>query len=146
MFPFARLSFQAAVVALPLLLWGCSWFQSSSHPKSPPPGLAPSACSPGNCDITVTVSNCTAPGGITVDKPLVTVDQAVNMRWVITPSTFAFASNGIQVDPSNPQFEVKNSPRPNEFHIHNNKSSSGDFYYYINIQGCAQVDPFVHNN
>jgi hypothetical protein len=145
--PNARTIAGLVAVALPLLLGACGVMSmSGTHPKVPPPGLAPSRCTPGNCDITVTVTNCTAPGGITVDKPLVEVSTAVNMRWTITPSTFAFAASGIQLDPPDAQFEVKPSPRPNEFHIHNHKRSNGDFYYYINVQGCAQADPFIRNN
>jgi hypothetical protein len=143
----ARRTLAFAGIALPLVLGGCEWLKPAPHPTSPPPGLAPSVCTSGTCTLNVTVSgDCQSPADITVDKPLVIANAAVNMRWVISPPTFAFASNGIQIDPSDAQFEVKPSPGPNEFRIMNHHRSNGDFYYYINIQGCAQADPFIRNN
>jgi hypothetical protein len=102
-------------------------------------------CTPGNCTINVTVTACNRPGGISVDAPLVEVTQAVNMRWVIVPSRFAFAADGIQLDPPHPQFRVQNSPRPNEFRLHNAKTQAGDFHYFVNVEGCLPLDPVIRN-
>ena len=102
-------------------------------------------CTPGNCTITVTVTACNQPGGISVDAPLVEVSKAVNMRWVIVPSRFAFAANGIQLDPPHPQFRVQNSPRPNEFRLHNAKTQVGDYHYLVNVEGCLPLDPLIRN-
>jgi hypothetical protein len=139
-----RAAATVAVVLLPLALGSCSLFKSS--PKSPPAGLVASTCPPGNCVINVSVTGtCQSPGDISVDKPLISASAAVNMRWVISPSSFSFASNGIQFDPADSQFEVKPSSSPNEFRIMNQHRSSGTFYYYLNIQGCAQADPWIRN-
>ena len=59
---------------------------------------------------------------------------------------FEFAPNGIVFDPPNAQFEPQHSPTSSEFRIHNNKSQTGDFYYYVNVDGCRRVDPWIRNN
>jgi hypothetical protein len=117
----------------------------ATSPSGPPAGLVAAHCTPGNCEIRVTVDNCNALGGIKVDKPLVDVTQSVNMRWTIVTPGFVFAPNGIQFDPTNPQFEPRNNPQPNAFHIHNKKSLPGDYYYSVNVKGCLPLDPWVRN-
>ena len=114
----------------------------------PPPGLAASPCPPGICVIQVFVdrSRCTGTDGITVDKPLVSATQAVNMRWEIVTPGFVFAADGIVFDPPNPQFEPRNSPHPNEFRIQNTKSQTGYYKYTVNVLGCTPYDPWVRND
>jgi hypothetical protein len=112
---------------------------------------AQGSCTPGNCRIIVTVNDCQRPGGITVNQELVVVDSARNMRWEIVTEGYVFPANGIQFSPPHAQFEPRNSPRPNEVHIFNRKTQTGDFYYYINVtdsngNACTQVDPTVRNN
>ena len=114
---------------------------AQDRPTSPP-----SPCTPGACTIRVAVNDCRQPGGITVDKPYVSADSAVNMRWEIVTEGFVFATDGIRFEPPNPQFEPRQSPRPNEFRIHNRKSQSGDFSYHVNVQGCLPMDPWMQNH
>jgi hypothetical protein len=109
------------------------------------------ACPPGNCVINVTVNGtCQSPNDIVVD-PIVSAQGSVNMRWVLVPGSgaasksYSFTSNGIDFVPPESQFEVKPSPSPSEFRIMNQHRSTGDFYYFINIQGCAQKDPWIRN-
>jgi len=111
----------------------------------PPAGLAASPCTPGMCTIQVFVDQCDRPNGIRLDKPLVEAASAVNMRWEIVTPGFVFDTNGIQFDPPNAQFDVQPSPRPNEFRIHNKKTGTGDFYYFVNVKGCVRHDPWVRN-
>ncbi len=124
---------------------------AQDRPTSPPSPCTPSpctpgTCTPGTCTIRVAVNDCQQPGGITVDKPYVSADSAVNMRWEIVTEGFVFATDGIRFEPPNPQFEPRQSPRPNEFRIHNRKSQSGDFYYHVNVQGCLPMDPWMQNH
>jgi hypothetical protein len=114
-------------------------------PPSPPPGLAPEGCPPGVCVIQVFVDNCSAQGGIRLDKPFVSTTSAVNMRWEIATPGFEFASNGIDFDPPNAQFERQPSPGPNQFRIQNHKTQNGDFYYFVNVRGCRRHDPLIRN-
>lgn len=128
--------------ALCVLCVGCA---QPPRPPEPPPGLMAAPCTPGVCTIQVSIDRCNAADGIRLDKPLVEVERAVNMRWVIVTPGFEFDGNGIEFDPPNAQFEVRNSPHPNEFRIHNNKSRTGDFYYFVNVKGCVRHDPWVRN-
>lgn len=129
------------VAALCLTLSGCA------QPRMAPPDLPASPCPPGLCVIKVFVDKdkCTGKDGITVDKPLVSTDLAVNMRWEIMTLGFVFAADGIVFDPPNPQFEPRHNPTPAEFRIHNKKSQAGDFKYTIKVQGCTAFDPWVRN-
>lgn len=111
-----------------------------------PPAGNPAPCTPGICVITVTVNDCQAAGGIVLDPPFVSASSAVNLRWKIVTDSYVFAQNGIEFDPPGGPFTQQNSPRPNEFRIRNDKSQNGDFYYYVNVDGCRTVDPFIRNN
>jgi hypothetical protein len=107
----------------------------------------PVPCNPGTCEITVKVNgDCRNADNITVDPPFVSVDSARNMRWTIATPGHEFTADGIRFDPPNAQFEPRHSPRPNEFHLHDRKSENGDFYYWVNLKGCAPKDPWVRNN
>ena len=130
------------ITSLCVALGGCA--QTGGAPQVPP-GLVASPCTPGVCTIQVFVDRCGAADGIRLDKPLVEVTSAVNMRWEIVTPGFEFASNGIEFDPTNPQFEPRNSPRPNEFRIHNKKTAPGDYYYFVNVKGCVRHDPWIRN-
>jgi hypothetical protein len=114
-------------------------------PPAPPPGLSPERCTPGVCVIQVFVDNCSAQGGIRLDKPFVSTTSAVNMRWKISTPGFEFADNGIEFDPPNTQFERQPSPHRSEFRLQNHKTQSGDFYYFVNVKGCRRHDPLIRN-
>lgn len=128
--------------SLCVALCGCA--QTSNAPRVPP-GLVASPCTPGVCTIQVFVDNCNAQGGIRLDKPFVSTTSAVNMRWEIATPGFEFASNGIEFDPPNAQFERQPSPGPNQFRIQNHKTQNGDFYYFVNVRGCRRHDPLIRN-
>jgi hypothetical protein len=115
--------------------------QAAHNPPTPPA----KACTPGICVIHVYVDNCQAPGGIRVHMPYASTGGAVNLRWVIDTPGYVFAANGIEFDPADPQFEPKASPQPSEFRIQDHNSSAGDYYYYVNVQGCLQLDPWIKN-
>ena len=137
--PLHRLTAAAAAIL------GCVAIADAARAQDKPTS-PPSPCTPGTCTISVAVNDCRQPGGIMVDKPYVSADSAVNMRWEIVTEGFVFASDGIRFEPPNPQFEPRSSPRPNEFRIHNRKTQTGDFYYYVNVQGCLPMDPWIQNH
>ena len=142
-----------AAMVVATLLAGLA-LQGCSAPGGPPPSdgghmvpkAPPTPCNPGICKINVTVNDCMREGGITVDPDFVSVSMARNMRWVIVTPGFEFAPNGIVFDPPNAQFEPQNSPTTSEFRIRNLKTQAGDFYYYVNVDGCRRVDPWIRNN
>ena len=135
-------------VALAASLIGCA---SRPEYMTAPRHLAPTKCPPGSCKIKVTVNNCNQPNGIKLDPEFPEVDEAVNMFWEIDPPSFVFEKYGIlfvqpNAPPDEQQFETKNSPQPNKFHIHNKKTEAGDYYYFVLIKGCLPFDPWVRNN
>jgi hypothetical protein len=132
--------------ALCIALSGCAMPGSHHFGGGPAPKTAPKPCPPGNCELKVTVNDCKARGGITVEPDNVSVDEAKNMRWTIVTPGYEFTANGIMFFPPNPQFEYRHNPRPNEFHVHNRKDQPGDYYYFVNVKGCLPADPWVHNN
>ncbi len=98
-------------------------------------------CHGRQCDITVTVNGC---DDIVVDPDGLATDHAVNLRWTISTPNYEFVPDtGIQFD--DPQFVVKHAPKPDQFHVHDNKSTTGIFHYKVHIEGCAAVDPYVRN-
>lgn len=135
-------NFARSTAILCFFLSGCA---QSTAQTGPPPGLAAAPCTPGVCTIQVFVDQCNSPNGIRLDKPLVEVTNAVNMRWQIATPGFEFDTNGIQFEPPNAQFVVQNSPKPSEFRVQNKKAQAGDFYYFVSIKGCVRHDPWVRN-
>ncbi|MBN8510632.1 MAG: hypothetical protein J0L57_18730 [Burkholderiales bacterium] len=118
---------------------------TSAAAAAAPEHMAAAPCTPGVCVIKVFVDDCRQEGGIRLDKPLVEVDRAVNMRWEIKTKGFVFAANGIELQPHDSQFRVQHSPRPDEFRLHNAKARAGDFYYFVNVEGCRPHDPWIRN-
>jgi hypothetical protein len=118
-------------------------------PRTAPPHLVPQGCLPGSppgiCKLTVTVNNC-ASGDIKVNPELVVISNAVVMQWEIVTDGFVFAANGIDFQPPNAQFVVAPLPPSRRFQVRNAKSQAGDFYYFVNVQGCATADPWARNN
>jgi hypothetical protein len=99
-------------------------------------------CRGNDCNLTVTVNSC---DNIVVEPDGLSTDHPVNLRWdIVTPGYEFVADTGIEF--SDPQFVVKNAPHPNQFHVHDKKSSTGRFDYRVNIEGCASADPYVRNN
>jgi hypothetical protein len=117
-------------------------------PKTVPPHLAPQSCLPGGppgiCKLTVTVNNC-ATGDIKVEPELVVVSNPVIMQWEIVTDGFVFSANGIDFQPPNAQFVVVPRPPSRRFQVRDARSQLGDFYYFVNVQGCATADPWARH-
>jgi hypothetical protein len=92
------------------------------------------------CKLKVIVTSCT---DIKVEPPALETDHAVNLRWRIDSDDYEFATNGIEFTDS--QFEKRDSRSKREFHMRDKKTSTGDFHYKVNIEGCAPVDPYIKN-
>lgn len=98
-------------------------------------------CRGKDCDITITVKSC---DDIVADPEGLATDHPVNLRWTIVTPGYEFVQ-GTGIRFSDPQFVVKNAPKPNEFHVHDNKSTAGTFPYTVNVAGCAPADPYIQN-
>jgi len=101
----------------------------------------PVECHGNDCDITVTVNSC---DNIVFEPDALSTDHAVNLRWTIVTEGYNFVEDsGIQF--SDPQFEVKHAPHSNEFHVHDNKSTTGTFPYTVHLDRCPPADPYIQN-
>ena len=113
----------------------------------PPPG-PPTICNTGICKIDVTVNDCGASGGIKVDPLILAMAGSAGARtihWKISTPGFVFAPNGIQFSPPDPQFHRLPGGPPNEIRFLNDRTSSGDFYYFVEVRDCIPVDPWIRN-
>jgi hypothetical protein len=147
----ARQAVAAGLAAL--LITGCSPMMMMTTVQHTPPTTPPVPCDPGLCEIKVSVDSCTTSRGIIVDRPYMSANASVVMRWTITTPGYAFASNGIQFDPPDAQYIVVPGGPPNVFQVLNQHrvTSSTLYYYYVKLQTtsgspCLPVDPFILNN
>ncbi len=121
----------------------------------------PKPCPPGQCEITVTVTSCANPGGISVDPSFVSTDKRnTMMRWKIVTPGYEFAADGIAVYHPDGEFEPKPLPgqAPNEFRMLNKNSKPGnkpggyvDYGYAVQVKvpgglNCTVLDPWIRNS
>ncbi len=125
------------------MLFCFGWFAIDANADTSPPSGTPTPCNAGVCKISVMVSG--SPGHCTasVDKPYVSIDSARNLQWTIATQGYSFAANGIAF--SDAQFEPKHVSGRDKFIVHDKHSSSGDFAYAVNVEGCATLDPYIRN-
>ena len=121
---------------------------ASAQPVHVPPAGPPTICNPGICRIAVTVNDCGASGGIIVDPPYVampgTSGPAV-IHWKIVTPGFVFAAGGIRFDPAQSQFHQLPAGPADEIRMRNDRTSRGDFYYFVEVRDCIPVDPWIRN-
>jgi len=117
-------------------------------PAHPPPSGPPTVCNAGICKIDITVTNCDASGGITVAPPYLRTPVASGsavIHWKIVTPGFVFSRDGIRFDPPNANFQLLPGGPANEIRMRNSKTSTGNFYYFVDVLDCIPVDPFIEN-
>ena len=123
----------------------CVAAQPAAHP---PPTGSPTICNSGICKIDITVNDCGAIGGIKVNPDHLgmagTSGPAV-IHWKIATPGFVFSLDGIRFDPPSPNFQRLPGGPANEVKMRNHKKSTGNFYYFVDVQNCIPVDPFIQN-
>ena len=116
--------------------------------RSPPSGPA-DPCNSGICKIDVTVNNCGAAGGITVNRPFLSMSKTGSstvIHWTIVTPGHVFAADGIRFDPAAPDFQRLPGGQPNVIRMKNTKATLGDFYYWVKVANCVPLDPFIRND
>ena len=146
----------AAIIAMLLAgvaLQGCGTPRSSGIASSGPPPLPaydPTNCvgTDGNCKINVFVDKCSDERGIRVEPTYASTNSNARIIiWTIKTPPYAFASNGIDFGANTSFIPLPNQPHPpSEFRVRNDAGSGVGAYYYVNIVGCKQVDPWIKNN
>ena len=118
------------------------------QPTHPPPGGPPTICNAGLCEISVTVNDCGAIGGIAVSPSYLGMPMAGGaavIHWKIITPGFVFSSGGIRFDPPNTNFVLLPGGPANAVRMRNMKRGTGDFYYFVDVLNCIPVDPFIQN-
>ncbi|MBK9608919.1 MAG: hypothetical protein IPO58_21735 [Betaproteobacteria bacterium] len=113
-----------------------------------PPSGPPTVCNAGICKIDVTVKDCGASGGITVAPAYLRTPMGSGsavIHWKIVTPGYVFAQGGIRFDPPNANFQQLPGGPANEIRMRNNKKSTGNFYYFVDVLNCIPVDPFIEN-
>ena len=108
-----------------------------------------SPCNSGVCKIDVTVTDCGAAGGISVNRPLLSMSKkgssTVIHCTIVTPG-YVFAAGGIRFDPANANFQRLPGGQPNVIRMTNTKAALGDFYYWVEVANCVPLDPWIRND
>ena len=107
-------------------------------------------CTPGVCKVTVTVRDCFAWDGISVDHERVVVRNRQHIQWEIATTDYTFTDDGVKID-WNPGNEF-DDPRPagKNFQWHDNYTIKDRFKYTINVRNkngvrCRPYDPWIDN-
>jgi len=120
-----------------------------AQPQHQPPTVPPVPCNAGICNIEVKVNTCGAKDGISVQPQFLSMaasGSSTIIHWKIVTPGHVFAPNGIVFDPATSQFHRLPGTPPNEIRMRNDKSTQGNFYYYVDVQDCVRVDPWIQNN
>jgi hypothetical protein len=121
---------------------------ASAQPAHPPPAGPPTICNAGICKIDITVNDCGASGGITVAPAYLGMPVAsgpATIHWRIVTPGYVFEQNGIRFDPPSPNFQRLPGGPANEIRMLDKKTSTGNFYYFVEVRNCIPVDPFIQN-
>lgn len=111
-----------------------------------------SPCNSGVCKVDVSITACSAPGGVAVDPPTlpVPVRQANNIEWTIVTPGYTFAQNGIVIADYYKQFDPPHlTGSGRKITVHNRNTNSGPVYYSVNVMmgatPCVALDPWIFN-
>jgi hypothetical protein len=113
-----------------------------------PPSANPPVCNAGVCKVEITVADCGASGGITVNPAefaMPTGSGPAVVHWKILTPGHVFAPEGIRFDPPTAQFQRLPGGPANEIRMRNDRSARGDFHYSVDVRNCVPVDPFIRN-
>ena len=127
-------------------LLGCA--SVSGQTLHRPPAGQPTLCNAGVCEITVTVNDCGAIGGIVVSPAYLSTSLTSGpavIHWKIVTSGHTFSTGGIKFDPPSANFVPLPGGPSNEIRMRNIKKATGDFYYSVDVVNCIPVDPFIQN-
>jgi hypothetical protein len=162
-----------ASLALGVALAACEKKQetSATPAKAPGPSVAqlatPATPGPkpdyvckknGNCEVSVTVKDC-SPGGIVLDYPTVGVERGntgIDITWTIATADYEFSTDGVKFKDSQWEKEFKDGKaNKNKYTWHDlnpqDTQQNRAFPYTVTIvkkggAACASKDPTVIND
>ena len=112
-----------------------------------------SPCNPGVCKVLVTIADCTAVGGVSVDPDPRLVDQSNVIQWDFATDGYSFPPNGIIVgsDPKGELDKPKVTPNGKRVTVNNRHTQTNyRIYYAVNVMKddgtpCIPLDPWIVN-
>lgn len=110
-------------------------------------------CNQGVCKVAVTITNCAASGGVSVEPVTLRVDQTNNIEWEFATGGYLFAQNGIVigVDPKGELDPPVLAPNRKKITVHDHhKETNYWIYYAVNVTKedgtpCVSLDPWIYN-
>ena len=107
-------------------------------------------CNSGVCKVDVSITACSAPGGVEVNIKNLKVQGARNIEWTIVTPGYTFAQNGIAIADYYNQFDPPHQTGSGtKITVHDRNTNSGPVYYSVNVMmgatACAALDPWIFN-
>ena len=141
------------VLAAGLGLAGCAPVQTKDNPPFDRDYIS---CASNKCDIEVTVNNCLAERGITVNiKALEVRGRNVKLQWTIVTQNYKFATDGIVIKDYDSKREFTDPTRESDKIYSWKYKASPDvkkvYEYGVYVEridpsaSCLPYDPWVRN-
>lgn len=113
-------------------------------------------CTPGICKVAVTITDCAAKGGVSVDPKTLDVpdrNNPKNIEWEFATDGYSFPQNGIIIG-SDPKGELDKpvvARNGKKVTVHDkHKETNYKIYYAVNVMKddgtpCIPLDPWIVN-
>ena len=114
---------------------------------------AASPCTSGVCKVAVTITNCTAVGGVSVFPDPLPVEAPHKIEWEFATNGYSFPPNGIIIGPD-PAGELDIpvvAPNGKKVTVRDKRNKTNyRIYYAVNVMKndgtpCIPLDPWIHN-
>jgi hypothetical protein len=140
-----KVLYSAIAVAVGLLGSALGFAAESAKAASP--------CNAGTCPVNVTITNCTAVGGVSVLPDPLPVDQTNKIEWKFATPGYKFPKNGIIIgdDPAGELDKPVVAPNGKKVTVHDKyKKTDYKIYYAVNVMKddgtpCVPLDPIIYN-
>ena len=112
-----------------------------------------SPCNGGVCKVSVTITDCTAVGGVSVDYDSLFLKAPNNIEWGFATPGYSFPSNGIVIgsDPKGELDKPKVASNGKKVTVHDKHTQTNyRIYYAVNVMRddgtpCIPLDPWIVN-
>lgn len=111
-------------------------------------------CNPGLCIVAVTITDCAAEDGVSVDRPMIDVFESQNIQWDIVTNGYSFVrsgkQNGIVIKDYYGQFGAPQHVSNKRITVQDHHTHSGPNYYVVYVMKddgtrCVPLDPWINN-
>ena len=112
-----------------------------------------SPCNGGVCNVSVTIADCAAKGGVAVDRDTISVRGSNNIEWDIVTPGYSFVNSstqiGIVIQDFFKQFSQYHQTSK-KVKVHDGNTDKGPVYYAVYVMKddgtpCVPLDPWIFN-